>query len=252
LNPETASALPEINLSESDGVRYLHLGTAWVQGSMRISAPFDLDLEYVQRMMAWLLFVSPASVKGRHAMQLGLGAGAITKFCHKKLGMTCTAVELNPRVADVCRAWFRLPADGPRLRVVLADAAREIQQGEWLGTVDALQVDLYDAEAAAPVLDSAGFYADCRHLLTDDGCMTVNLFGRSASFERSLTHIAEAFGARAVWAFKPTREGNTVVLAQRTPQRPGRDLLQARADDIQARWALPARRWLKVFKSIEK
>jgi spermidine synthase len=32
----------------------------------------------------------------------------------------------------------------------------------WLGTVDALQVDLYDHEAAAPVLDSADFYADCR------------------------------------------------------------------------------------------
>ena len=38
----------EVNLSESDGVRYLHLGTEWVQGSMRIRAPFDIDLEYVQ------------------------------------------------------------------------------------------------------------------------------------------------------------------------------------------------------------
>ena len=74
------STLSEVNLSESDGVRYLHLGTEWVQGSMRIDAPFDIDLEYVQRMMAWLLFVPPASVAGRHAMQLGLGAGAVTKF----------------------------------------------------------------------------------------------------------------------------------------------------------------------------
>jgi spermidine synthase len=231
----TAAALPAIHLSESDGVRYLHLGTAWVQGSMRIDTPFDLDLEYVQRMMAWLLFVPPESVKGRHAMQLGLGAAAITKFCYKKLSMTCTAVELNPRVADVCRAWFKLPADGPRLRVVLADAAREVRQDEWLGTVDALQVDLYDHEAAAPVLDSAAFYADCRRLLTDDGCMTVNLFGRSSSFERSLARITDAFGARAVWAFKPTRAR-----------------LQAQADAIEARWGLPARRWLKVFKPVEK
>ena len=43
--------------------------------------------------------------------------------------------------------------------------------------------------------------------------MTVNLFGRSSSFERSLARIAAAFGADAVWAFKPTREGNTDVLA---------------------------------------
>lgn len=242
----------EVNLSESDGVRYLHLGTEWVQGSMRIKAPFDIDLEYVQRMMGWLLFVPPESVAGRHAMQLGLGAGAITKFCYKKLRMTCTAVEINPRVADVCRAWLRLPPEDERLRVVIADAAEEIRQPEWLGSVDALSVDLYDDEAAAPVLDSPTFYADCRRLLTDEGCMTVNLFGRQASFERSLSSIAEAFGERAVWTFKPTREGNAVALAQRTPSRPKRELLAQRADEIEARWDLPARKWLKVFKAIEK
>jgi len=75
-----STTLSEVNLSEHDGVRYLHLGTEWVQGSMRIDAPFELDLDYVQRMMAWLLFVPEGSVAGRHAMQLGLGAGAITKF----------------------------------------------------------------------------------------------------------------------------------------------------------------------------
>ncbi|MEZ5607238.1 MAG: spermidine synthase [Burkholderiaceae bacterium] len=247
-----APALSDVNLSEWDGVRHLHLGTEWVQGSMRIDAPFDIELEYVQRMMAWLLFVPPATVAERHAMQLGLGAGAITKFCHKLLRMTCTAIELNPRVADVCHAWFKLPPEGERLRVVIADAAAEIRRGEWQGTVDALAVDLYDDEAAAPVLDSADFYADCRRLLTEDGCMTVNLFGRSASFERSLARISEAFGARAVWAFKPTREGNAVVLAQRTPMRPKRAALQAQAELIEARWGLPARKWLRVFKAIEK
>ena len=248
----SASQPSEVNLSEHDGVRHLHLGTEWVQGSMRIDAPFDIELEYVQRMMAWLLFVPPASVAGRHAMQLGLGAGAITKFCHKRLRMTCTAIELNPRVADVCRAWFKLPAEDERLRVVIADAAAEIRRDEWLGTVDALAVDLYDDEAAATVLDSAAFYADCRRLLTEDGSMTVNLFGRSASFERSLARIAEAFGERAVWAFKPTREGNAVVLAQRTPTRPKRAALQAQAEAVQARWGLPASKWLRVFKPIEK
>ena len=243
-------ASSEVNLSEADGIRYLHLGTEWVQGSMRINAPFDIDLEYVQRMMAWLLFVPPDSVAGRHAMQLGLGAAALTKFCYKKLRMTCTAVEINPRVADVCRAWMRLPPADERLRVVIADAAREIRQAEWLGTVDALQVDLYDAQAAAPVLDSPDFSAACRHLLTAEGCMTVNLFGRTASFERSLESIASAFGPRAVWQFKPTREGNTVVLAQRTPSRPKRTELAARAEAIQARWDLPSAKWLRVFKPV--
>ena len=248
---KTATAeLPEVSVSDDGEVRHLHLGTPWIQGSMRIDAPFDLELEYVQRMMAWLLFVEPTSVARRHAMQLGLGAGAITKFCRKKLRMCCTVVELNPRVEAVCRAWFKLPPDGPMQRVVLADAAQEIKKPEWHGTVDALAVDLYDHEAAAPVLDSAEFYADCRALLTLDGCLTVNLFGRASSYERSLDKLAEAFGADALWAFKPTREGNTVVLAQRTPSRFKRGEQAARCADIQERWGLPATKWLRVFKPV--
>ena len=242
--------LPEVSVSDDGEVRHLHLGTPWIQGSMRVDEPFALELEYVQRMMAWLLFVEPASVGKRHAMQLGLGAGAITKFCHKKLRLCATAIELNPQVLAVCRQWFKLPPDGPKLRVVLADAAQEIQNPMWLGTVDALAVDLYDHDAAAPVLDSPDFYADCRALLSEDGSMTVNLFGRSSSYEKSLQSMASAFGEDALWAFKPTREGNTVVLAQRTPTRPKRAELMARAEAIQARWELPAPKWLRVFKPV--
>ncbi len=248
-SPDPAE-LPEVTVSDDGEVRHLHLGTPWIQGSMRVKEPFEIELEYVQRMMAWLLFVEPASVAERHAMQLGLGAGAITKFCHKKLRMCSTAIELNPQVLAVCRSWFKLPPDGPTLRVVLADAAQEVRNPMWHGTVDALAVDLYDHNAAAPVLDSAEFYADCRALLSDDGAMTVNLFGRAASYGESLEKMAAVFGEDALWAFKPTREGNTVVLAQRTPTHPKRAELQARAEAIQARWDLPAAKWMRVFKPV--
>ena len=100
------------------------------------------------------------------------------------------------------------------------------------------------------MLDSAEFYADCRKVLTDEGCMTVNLFGRSSSFQRSVDNMAAAFGKDALWAFKATREGNTVVLAQRTPTRPTRSVLMARADTIQRQWGLPADKWVRVFKPV--
>ena len=244
----SARALPEVNFSDHGDIRYLHLGTEWIQGSMRLDDPFAIDLEYVQRMMAWLLFVEPQSVAKRHAMQLGLGAAALTKFCRKKLRMKTTAIELNPQVVAACRLWFKLPGDDSKLSVILGDAAEVAAHAHWQGQVDALQVDLYDHEAAAPVLDSEAFYRDCRHLLTEDGSMTVNLFGRSSSYERSLKRIQSAFGADAVWAFKPTREGNTVVLALREPQHPVRGQLSERADMIEARWGLPARKWLRVFR----
>ncbi|WP_332743923.1 spermidine synthase [Hydrogenophaga sp.] len=246
----TVQTLPDVTISEDSEVRFLHLGTEWIQGSMLLDAPFDIELDYVQRMMAWLLFVEPDSVGKRRALQLGLGSAALTKFCFKKLRMDTTAIEINPQVVVVCRSWFKLPADGPRLRVVLADAGEEIRRADHLGDYDALQVDLYDHEAAAPVLDSPDFYADCRNALTDEGCLTVNLFGRDASYERSLQSLCAAFGDDAVWAFKPTREGNTVVLALRTPHRPTRMQLLARAELVQERWGLPAVKWLKLFKPV--
>ena len=243
--------LPEVHFSDHGDVRCLHLGaTEWIQGSMLMDDPYTLDLEYVQRMMAWLLFVPPTSVSKRHAMQLGLGAAALTKFCHKKLRMRTTVIELNPQVVAACRGWFRLPLDNDKLQVIIEDAEQAVQDSHWHGTVDALQVDLYDHEAAGPVLDGEDFYAHCRQMLTDDGCMTVNLFGRDSSYERSLETLARVFGPEAVWAFKPTREGNTVVLAQRTPLRPSREVLAERSETIQTRWGLPATKWMRVFKPL--
>jgi spermidine synthase len=241
---------PEVNFSDEGPVRHLHLGSPWIQGSMLMDAPTVLVHEYIQRMMAWLLFVDPATVTRRQAMQLGLGAGSLTKYCHKVLRMKTCAIELNPQVVLACRGWFKLPADNGRMQVVLADASLEIQNPKWWGSVDALQVDLYDDEAAAPVLDSEAFYADCRRLLTDEGCMTVNLFGRTSSFQKSVDKMTAAFGSDALWAFKATREGNTVVLAQRTASRPKRGDLAARADIIQTLWGLPANQWVRLLKPI--
>ncbi len=242
--------MPEVNFSEEGPVRHLHLGSEWIQGSMLLDAPYLLVHEYIERMMAWLLLIEPSTAPKRQALQLGLGAGSLTKFCHKEIRMQTTAIELNPQVLHACRGWFKLPADNARMQVVLADAAQEIQKPRWLCAVDALQVDLYDEEAAAPVLDTPSFYADCRNTLTDEGCMTVNLFGRSSSFDKSVDKIATAFGRDAIWAFKATREGNTVVLAQRTPSRPSRATLTERATYIESHWGLPATKWVRGFKPI--
>ncbi len=244
---EKTPDLPEVNFSDFGDVRTLHLGTEWVQGTMRLDQPYAIELEYVQRMMAGLLFFEQSEVPAKRSMQLGLGSAALTKFCYKKLLMNTTAIEINPQVIHACRVWFKLPRDDVRLRVIEADAASAIQKLEHHGSVDLLHVDLYDDEAAAPVLDSSAFYADCCRILSENGVMTVNLFGRHSSYEQSLEKIAEAFGPQALWAFRPTREGNTVVLAQREPTRPERAELLLRAADIQSRWGLPAKKWLRLL-----
>ncbi len=106
-------------------MRYLHLGSPWVQGAMRIRKPQRVELEYVQRMLASILWLPTEALGEGRALQLGLGAGAITRFTRKALGMPTTVVELNPRVVDVCRQWFHLPGDdSARFEVLAMDAAR--------------------------------------------------------------------------------------------------------------------------------
>jgi len=250
MNARNKPDLAPATISEADGVRYLHLGTPWVQGAMRIRQSLALELEYIQRMMVWMLLRPSDELTRGHAVQLGLGAAAITRCCHSTLRMRCTAVELNPSVIDACRLWFHLPAESSRFEMIEMDAARYVADRERTQTANVLCVDLYDHDAASPVLDSAEFYADCHRVLADGGVMTVNLFGRDASFEGSALRIAAAFGARQVRTLRPTREGNTIVVALKNAAMPERDTLAARADNIESRFKLPAKKWLRMIRPL--
>ncbi len=245
--PAKAIELPPVTLSEFEGVRYLHLGSIWIQGGMRIAKPQVVEIDYVQRMLASLLWLPTTSLGQGQAVQLGLGAGAITRFTAQQLKMATTVVEINPQVVQVNNSWFALPRQA---EVVLGDAADWLLQAEG-NSVRLLHVDLYDHEAAAPVLDSVGFYQACRAVLESGGLMSVNLFGRHASFHDSIQRIAAAFGSDQVWSLRPTREGNTVVVAGRGVVVPGREELKQRAAALEARFlklGLRAREWLRMVR----
>ncbi len=243
------SELPFATISEHDGVRFLHLDTPWVQGAMLIREPRVIVLEYVQRMMAWMLWRPSTDVAAGHAVQLGLGAASITRFCHSVLRMPqVTAVELNRAVISACHHGFKLPPDDERLSVLEADAGDWVAEPAHHATAQVLCVDLYDHDAAAPVLDSDVFYAQCRDVLSAGGVMSVNLFGRASSFAASAARIAAVFGRDQVWSLTPTREGNTVVIAARGVEVPSREELLARAAVIERSYGLPARKWLKMVR----
>ncbi len=226
-----------VTLSEQGGVRYLHFGSVWVQGAMRVARPFALELEYQQQMMALGLLLP----RPRRILQLGLGAAALTKFCWRHCTeASVTAVDISESVIATARHSFRLPPDDGRLTVVAADARRFVEGTR--NRFDWLQVDLYDAAARGPVYDDVGFYRACRAVLARPGVAAFNLFGRS--FEPSFAAIAAAFEDRAL-VLPQADAGNRVVLAWRGPgPKLGLRELSARADMLLATWRLPAHAWL--------
>lgn len=238
-------AQPEITLSESDGVRYLHFGTEWIQGAMRLDDPVVIEIEYVRQMMAWLLFLRAE----RRVLQLGLGAGALTRFTHNRLPQAhTTVVEASERVIETCRRWFRLPANDSRLAVLHEDAGRFVNAAEG-GSYSVIQCDLYDAEARGPVLDSPAFYQQCFRVLDDPGILVVNLFGSSRpAFERSAARIAQAFGGR-VLEMPQTLAGNIVLLAFRGPAFAIRwPALEQRARVVQGSTGLDVATWVQGLR----
>ena len=235
---------PAITFSEEDGVRFLHFGSPWVQGAMRLSDPYALEIAYVRDMMAWLLFRDPPAA----ILQLGLGAAALTKFCHRHCRESrVTVVERSGVVIAAAHQWFALPRPDARLALVRQDAGAYLRRRDVAERFGVVQVDLYDADAAGPVLDSEAFYRDCHRALAVPGVLAVNLFGRHASFRRSLGRIAAVFGQVATM---PRRdEGNLVVLALKGPPLAvSRRELAARAAVVQSRYGLPARAWARAIR----
>lgn len=117
-----------LSFSESQGVRYLHFGSEWVQGAMRLSRPNAIEIDYCRHMMAWLLFLAPPE----RILQLGLGAAALTKFClHTMPQSSVSAVELSKSVISAAHAAFALPRDNDQLEIFCQDAevfvAKKIQ-----------------------------------------------------------------------------------------------------------------------------
>ncbi len=234
---------PAITFSEEDDVRYLHFGSPWVQGAMRLSDPYALEIAYVRDMMAWLLFRDPPPA----ILQLGLGAASLTKFCHRHCCESAvTVVERSRVVIAAAHQWFALPRPDRRLEIVRADAGAYLRRPAVAGRFGVVQVDLYDADAAGPVLDSEVFYRDCHRALAAPGVMAVNLFGRHASFRRSLERIAGVFGQ--VVTMPRREEGNLVVLALKGPPlTASRRELAARGAAVQARYGLPGRAWARAI-----
>ena len=233
-----------VTLSEQDGVRYLHFGTEWIQGAMRIRKPDWPELEYAQQMMAWMLFIDDP-----HAIvQLGLGAAALTKFCYRQFPQAqVTAVELNPAVISICNAMFKLPPEDERLRVLEMDAMDFVLDDANHDAIDVLQCDLYDATARGPVLDTPEFYQACNACLTDRGVMTVNLFGDHPSFNKNIKAMRFAFDH--VICLPEVHDGNVVALCFKSKPDLDPERLAARAAQIVAATKLPAKSWVKGLQA---
>jgi spermidine synthase len=199
-----------ITIREEAGVRYLHFGSEWVQGAMRIARPSSLELEYTRELMFPLL-LRPGGAWPANVLQVGLGSASITRFLHRNRPRSrLTVVEISPEVIAAARQFFRLP-DSPRLRIEVADGHDYVAASDR--EFDLIVVDGYDERGRTGMLDTLPFYVNCRARLSPRGLAVVNLVDRRrGAAAASAARIAAAFDGRAL-ALPPSNDGNTIAIA---------------------------------------
>ncbi|MEZ0232366.1 MAG: polyamine aminopropyltransferase [Methylophilaceae bacterium] len=198
-----------VDVSESNGIRSLHLGSDTVQSSMRVKTPFELELRYTRGMMAFLLFSS----KVKNLLAIGLGGGSVPKYIYHHLpDIDTRVIEINPQIISIARSHFMVPEDDERFSVIEGDGVVYLQTHHE--TAQVLMIDAFDSKGIPPDLCSQDFFDQCAAALTIDGMMLINLWGSDKNFDIYCQRIEESFKQRIL--ILPTgRPGNIVVIGFR-------------------------------------
>lgn len=201
----TSAADDMVEVSELDGVRALHLGSATIQSAMRIRDPFALELTYTRAMMCFLLFYPSV----RHMLTIGLGGGSIAKYVHANCPeIASKVIEINPRIIQVARNQFHVPENDERLEIIEADGLQYL--AEHPDAADVLMIDAFDSNGIPPDFCSQEFFDQCADVLKYDGILVINLWGSDKNFDVYLNRIEQSFDGKALML--PTgKPGNIAV-----------------------------------------
>ncbi len=199
-----------IDVSEEAGVRYLHFGSEWIQGAMRIARPFALELDYTREMMAALLLRHEVGWPQR-VLVIGLGAASVVKFLYRHRPRShLRVVEIEPALVPVAYHHFKLPDDPARIELVIGDGSKLMLTDP--GQYDLILVDGFDAHARSGPLETLPFYDACRQRLSADGLLCANLLGRNRSFPATVRRLRTVFDGRAL-VFPSCDSGNVIAFA---------------------------------------
>lgn len=228
---------PLLTVSESRGLRYLHVGGEAIQSAMRVAEPDALALDYTRAMMAFLLFHYPP----REVLSLGLGGGSIAKFVRRQFpGARQRIVELDPRVVAAAREHFALPADDARFSVEIGDGLAALAPE----CCDTLFVDVFDDELPVPAFTTRAFFDAAWMTLRSPGVMVMNFMSDDPNLDRHLQRFEAAFDG-AVLCMTASADPNLIAygLKGAPPVFPWATLAE-RAAVLEARHGLPFRRFV--------
>ena len=194
-----------VEVTETNGVRSLHLGTVTIQSSMKVKAPYALELAYTRGMMGFLLF----SKHVKNVLTIGLGGGSVPKYIWQNCSeISQTIIEINPQIINIARSHFDVPNNDARFNVIEGDGLLYLADNP--NSADCLMIDAFDAHGIPSDFCSQDFFDVCALSLTKNGIFAINLWGSDKNFDVYLQRIERSFNNQTLML--PTgKPGNIVV-----------------------------------------
>lgn len=236
--------MPQVEISEVDNIRSLHLGSETVQSSMDVEDPVRLVLSYSRAMMGWLLF----KPEPRQIVQIGLGGGSFSRWIDFYLREAKSiAVDIHPQVIAVARAFFELPEENERFEIVEADGADYVKI--LRRSVDTILVDGFDGLQIVDELTTEDFFENCKRALAPGGVFVTNWWSGDKRYFHFMERLLGVFDGRVLELPAPSH-GNVAVMAFKDEPAPlSFDALEKRAAELMPRFGLEFDEFVRSIKS---
>lgn len=203
----------DIVVTQAGSVRTMYFvqGERWlIESRLDLRDPDALSLSVFRSMRAALL-LQPAP---KRVLMVGVGGGQLSNFLFSRLpGVEIDAVDIDPEVVRLARAYFQIPDDA-RYRTHVSDGRLFVEQQRRADT-DLLILDAFRGTSVPFHLRTRQFYGACRARLRPGGALVANLHTHTSRYADDRATFGAAF--EHDYAFADERDAETTLVCTRDP-----------------------------------
>ncbi len=209
-------------------------GQFFLQSRLDLDAPEALALVYSRLMLASLLFVP----EPRRVLMIGLGAGAVSHCLHRAYPKAhIDVVEIDREVIAFAKRYFFLK-ESRNYQVHEGDGRLFVQRQRREAPYDLVLLDAFKSGSVPFHLKTGEFYEEIRSILSPDGAVASNLYGKSnrlkpADCQTFLSVFEQIYG------FEDPERVATALVATRHKRRWSQRDIERAADAFQPSLPFP-------------
>ncbi len=201
-----------IQVRDDGDKRWMHFGTGSIQSAMDNSCHHDFVLDYMRRMMAFLLFKE----KIGRTLILGLGGGAMVRYIHHHWPEEkITAIDIDEDVIKIATNSFGIPSS-PKIQIKAADAVFYLSHTIDFNP-DTIFLDLFIGDESPDNLYDDEFINSFYETLAPSGVAVINLLPTNVNeFTDLIRKVRKVFDGMIFCLSVPDHD-NIILFAFKRP-----------------------------------